>query len=846
MTNVIRLFLQISLTASAMILVVMAMRAILAKRMNPVVIMMLWAVVLVRLCIPVILESPVNISSIIPEQPVPQVSEASENAAVLPEHSELPPLQDTTSVPEPHVHGEIVQQPERFSTTQAEPQLTLSESLSSFVDRVPWWSILTAVWVVGAAIVLGATARHYVIFKRRLRKCVQITEGNIVHIVNQYKRELGVNKRVKVIECSNIKTPAVFGYYNPVILLPAEFTKNMDDYAVRCILLHEMCHIKRRDILKSYAWLAAKALHWFNPLVWVAYKMFKDDTELCCDQMVLSRLSKNKKYEYTQSLIDVFRMSKQSDALSLTISLFENKTKLVERVMRMLKPEKRSKMAVGVSLMLVAVMIVACFTTACMPITEPDETADIALAENQNEAADENETEDLQQTPEQNDKLEDVQSEEIIVEEKEPLAKYSVTGKWTDIMEREDSIIKLNIDADIVMPDVDTYNTYHVNPAGHISQEMLDKMIELLFGDEALYEWQRPTKGELQEQLDGLQIIYQSMLDDTYDFSHCSSKENIIESIEGRIEWLEEDIEEAPETIEPVPLNTITLVPNEYDGVSFRGMADLGREDKAQIIVIQVDDITEVRFINEGYYWDKERLPCQLPIGNLTITEDEAIKTANVFLEGVGLNDFQLVNNYVAQRIIRYIPETGQFAHVLEYTRVVDGIEVSQNYYIPHLEPHNCYNERMVFSIDNDGIREINWEHGFTLEQTASKDQKLLPLDEIEAIIMDKMYIHEPILRRMNEDDLGIPGFKMQECTYNIDQIRLEYMKIPFNNDVEDIRLIPVWSVYATEDWRFTKKENGERVEDVRNEDNSYVHLTINALDGSMVDKELWANGKFY
>lgn len=278
MTNIIRLFLQISATASVMILIVIGVRAMLAKRMNPIVVMILWAVVLIRLCIPVMLKSPVNVGSIIPEQPVPQVSEESNNAEALPE---LPVLQNTTSVPEPHENGEIIQQPERFSTTQAEPKATLSQSLSGFSDSVSWWSIITAVWIIGVAAVLGITARHYIMFKRRLKKCVKVTDGNIIRIINQYKRELRVNKKVTVIECSDIKTPAVFGYYNPIILLPAEFTKHVDNYAVRCILLHEMCHIKRRDILKSYAWLAAKALHWFNPLVWIAYKMFKDDTELC-------------------------------------------------------------------------------------------------------------------------------------------------------------------------------------------------------------------------------------------------------------------------------------------------------------------------------------------------------------------------------------------------------------------------------------------------------------------------------------------------------------------------------------------------------------------------------------
>lgn len=843
MTNLMRLLMQISLIASVMILVVMVMRALLAKRMNPVVVMVLWAIVLVRLCLPIMLESPVNVGSIIPDS-VTQVSDGSTNAVVIQEMPEISMLKDTSSVQKPYVHDETIRQPERYGTTQEQPQATYSWSLSNFMDRVPWWSILTGVWALGAAIVLGATARHYIKFKRRLRNCVQTADDTIIRIVNQYKQELRVNRKVTVIECSDIKTPAVFGYYNPVILLPVEFATNMDDYAVRCILLHEMCHIKRCDVLKSYVWLAAKALHWFNPLVWIAYKMFKDDTELCCDQMVLRKLNGKRKYEYTQSLIDVFRMSKQTEALSLTISLFETKTKLVERVMRMLKPERKSKTAAWVSFMLAAVMIITSFTTACTLVAEEDVVKDdIALVDTQNQDADEKETEDLQQTPEQNDQLEDVQSEEIIIEEKEPLAKYSVTGKWTDTMEREDSIIKLNIDADIVMPDVDTYNTYYVNTAG-ITQEMSDKILELLFGDSPLYEYQERTKASYQKEIDQLEISYQSMLDGTFDFMYYSNKENAIEDAKEYIERRKRLMEDAPETVEQVPMNTI-LTCTESGEAFIRGVADLGKEEEAGIIIDNMEFGSNMHFWYAGHYMYLQDKPLQAPIGNLSITKDEAIKRATAFFKEIGLNDFQLHNHYVGERFVTFIQRTEQYAHVLEFTRVVDGIEVSQNAHIPLLDSMNCNMERMIITIDDGGILKINWEYGFRLGK-ASQDQELLPIEDIEAIIMDKMYIHEPMLLRMSDEDMDIPGFEIKECTYNIDQIRLEYMKLPYNNDFEDIRLIPVWSVYASEDWRFTKKENGESVEDVRNKDDSYVHLTINALDGSMVDKELWANRKFY
>jgi len=99
-----------------------------------------------------------------------------------------------------------------------------------------------------------------------------------------------------------VQSPVVFGYIKPSILFPTRFLRNMDKNRVKNVLLHEMCHIKRHDILVNYIWMLAKAIHWFNPLVWIAYKMYQDDVELCCDQMVVNHLnehlSENERLEY--------------------------------------------------------------------------------------------------------------------------------------------------------------------------------------------------------------------------------------------------------------------------------------------------------------------------------------------------------------------------------------------------------------------------------------------------------------------------------------------------------------------------------------------------------------------
>ena len=504
----------------------------------------------------------------------------------------------------------------------------------------------------------------------------------------------------------------------------------------------------------------------------------------------------------------------------------------------MLKPEKKSKMGFALTMILIFVMVLTCFTTACQPVTNTEESATVEETAKM--------PDEVTQT--QKPEADDASTQESKEQEQKPLAIYSVTGKWIDSVEREDSIIKLNINADIVMPDVDTVNTYFVNPAGTITQEMTDKILEVLFGDTQLYEYQERTKESYQKEIDQMNNFYQSMLDGTFDFSNYASEEELIKSTEEHIARLEKNMKDAPESVEQIPLNTI-LTYSEDGEAAIRGVTDFDKDKMAQIIINNYKYGSNFVFLEKGqyyYFWPLGE-PSEGSIGNLTITTQEAIKTAEKFLEDIGLYDYQLYDNYIKQgQNSFYKLDTGKYAHVLEYTRIVDGIEVSQNEYIPFLASMNCNSERFVIAINDDGICWIDWQNGFALEQKASQNEKLLPIEEIESIIADKMFIEEPIIRRMNEEDMGIPGFKVQEYTYNIDHIRLEYMKLPYGDDFEDIRLIPVWSVFASIEIKYTKDQNGERVEDVMDGGRSGAVFTINAIDGSMIDKELWTNRDFY
>jgi len=113
------------------------------------------------------------------------------------------------------------------------------------------------------------------------------------------KRQLKSAKLVdkNIFEAKNLKTPFVFGLINPRIYLPA----GLDATERRYILLHEQIHIRRKDyIIKILAFLIL-SIHWFNPLVWIAFRLMSKDMELSCDERVLKEMDENIKKTKTSS-----------------------------------------------------------------------------------------------------------------------------------------------------------------------------------------------------------------------------------------------------------------------------------------------------------------------------------------------------------------------------------------------------------------------------------------------------------------------------------------------------------------------------------------------------------------
>lgn len=268
--------LSMSGSASIVILVVLLVRRLL-RRAPKIFSHVLWGVVLFRLLCPVTMESAL---SIIPStQLVSSIGgEGSNVTQVIQVDTGLPVVDDT-------VNSFFAEHPYQSNTALPTALDSMDNQIQpsqqQLRDSLDWSVLLQVIWQGGVAILLLYSVVSLFLLHRRLIGAVPL------------KDEAGVWL------ADHIDTPFVLGLFRPRVYLPSDLPDQELDY----IILHERTHIRRFDhIFRVLAWLALM-IHWFNPMVWLAYYLSGKDIEMSCDEAVLQQMNRDVRTEYASSLL---------------------------------------------------------------------------------------------------------------------------------------------------------------------------------------------------------------------------------------------------------------------------------------------------------------------------------------------------------------------------------------------------------------------------------------------------------------------------------------------------------------------------------------------------------------
>ena len=305
--------LELSWQAGLIALAVMAVRLVLRKKASRRALCMLWALVALRLLLPVSLtvESPVSLQA--EEAPVSRAYHA---------------MQETrTSVPEEAAPAPAESSGAAAAVVPTEPAAE-PVTLRTFARWLPW------IWVIGMGCMAAYMLLSFIWMRLTLRRAEHIQDN--------------------VYRCTQWSTPFVLGIIAPCIYVP----ESVSEEDLPQVLAHERCHIRRWDhVVKPFAFLLL-AVNWFNPVLWAAYVLLGRDMENACDEMALKNADTAQRAAYSRALVSCAAQPKMAAVCPLAFGEVAVKER-VKNVLGYKKPAIWAAVMVAVA----AVIIGACLLT---------------------------------------------------------------------------------------------------------------------------------------------------------------------------------------------------------------------------------------------------------------------------------------------------------------------------------------------------------------------------------------------------------------------------------------------------------------------------------------------------
>ncbi|HZR19169.1 MAG TPA: M56 family metallopeptidase [Verrucomicrobiae bacterium] len=317
--------LRASWQGAILILLVLAAQRVLGRRLEPQWRHALWLLVLARLALPWTLPSPISLFNLVS---LMTASRPAENPVVLREETR---------------------------ENMAGPSVAVRPVLSPspLVASAKHWprdyrSLLPLLWGVGAlGLSLHLGAAHYRFHRKVMRERALVDEQALT-LLEQCKAAMRLRTPVTLVETTAVDGPSLFGFLRPRLLLPAGFTRNFSPEELRFVFLHELGHVKRHDIPIGWVMALLQVLHWFNPLVWLAFSRTRVDRELACDAVALAHAEEREAKPYGRTilkLLESFGTSRHAPGLA---GIVEDKQEMQQRILMITqfnKPRRRFGLA---------------------------------------------------------------------------------------------------------------------------------------------------------------------------------------------------------------------------------------------------------------------------------------------------------------------------------------------------------------------------------------------------------------------------------------------------------------------------------------------------------------------
>jgi len=291
-----------SFLVSMIIVIFLPLRPLLRRVFGSRGVSLLWVMILVRLLLPFPLES--HWSLVGHEQ-------------TSREHFQIPAMSLESSA-----SGKAV--------TKNIPDQNTSIVVAAGEQQEYFGPILNIVWISGFIFSLGMLAWRWDRTRRLAATTRPPTDERLVKIFHSFPAELRRDVELRMTDTLQMATLA--GVFRPQIWFPEAWLLRFTDEELRDILLHELGHARRHDLLVQWLFALAQCLHWFNPIMWLANRAACFDREMACDAWVLARADGGDASQYGATLMKTAQLLNNGFISHTVVAMASSRRNLRERI----------------------------------------------------------------------------------------------------------------------------------------------------------------------------------------------------------------------------------------------------------------------------------------------------------------------------------------------------------------------------------------------------------------------------------------------------------------------------------------------------------------------------------
>ncbi len=337
MNDALKLILSLSLSGSILALILFAIKPFIKNRLSKSIQYCVWIVVVFRLILPFSLEESI-MNRVFYNKNIQIQSPSKEELQSISNES----FKQNNFFEAPNVKENVKSGVYNFDADHNRDFKDMFQRLSYHIFYI---------YLLGAIITLTINTIGYLRFLNHLKPKNKDATDEENLLLNSLIN--GKNK-IRLLRNPLVSTPMLIGIFKPRIIIP---DREYNEKQLKNILLHELIHLRRFDIMIKWVIMIAKSTHWFNPMVHFIGKEINHICELSCDEAVIKNLSNKEKQEYGDTLISIVSEI-QSSSGRLQATMSEDKNMLKDRLIAIMNYNKKSKMVIFISgILLLAVIL---------------------------------------------------------------------------------------------------------------------------------------------------------------------------------------------------------------------------------------------------------------------------------------------------------------------------------------------------------------------------------------------------------------------------------------------------------------------------------------------------------